>query len=278
MRLNGADVNPPVQWDCHTHVYGPWESFPLPPDAAYRPAEAPMTQLLALHSRLGISRGVLVQAACYRGDHSALLAALHSTGGRYRGVALIDGDTDEASLQALHNGGVRGIRFNFMGHLPGERNLVQLRQQAERVRQFGWHVLLHGQIGQLLPVLDAWHDLDVPLVIDHMARVNGCLPLDEDALGALQRHLERDKRWIKLSGVDRVMQGAPGPWEAALPLARRLLQAAQGRAIWGSDWPHPNIQGAPPEEPQLLEFIRAACGNTANVEAVMCGNPQILYT
>lgn len=237
-----------------------------------------MAQLLALHSRLGITHGVLVQAACYRGDHSALLAALHSTGGRYRGVALIDGDTDEASLQALHDGGVRGIRFNFMGHLPGERNLVQLRQQAERVRQLGWHVLLHGQLDQLLPVLDAWHDLDVPLVIDHMARVDGTLPLDEESLVALQRHLARAKRWIKLSGVDRVMQGAPGPWEAALPLARRLLQAAQGRAIWGSDWPHPNIQGAPPDEHQLLEFIRAACGSAANFDAVMRGNPQILYT
>ena len=22
-------------WDCHTHIYGPWDAFPLPADAAF---------------------------------------------------------------------------------------------------------------------------------------------------------------------------------------------------------------------------------------------------
>ena len=57
-------------WDCHTHIYGPWDAFPLPATAAYRPAAAPMTELLAMHERLGIGHGVLVQAACYQSDLS----------------------------------------------------------------------------------------------------------------------------------------------------------------------------------------------------------------
>lgn len=55
-------------WDCHTHVYGPWAQFPVPADAAYQPAAAPMMRLLALHERLGVTHGVIVQAACYRHD------------------------------------------------------------------------------------------------------------------------------------------------------------------------------------------------------------------
>lgn len=264
-------------WDCHTHIYGPWETFPLPDDAVYRPAAAPMASLLQLHQELGIGHGVLVQAACYKSDHHALLAALAMTAGRYRGVALIDAATDDATLQALHDGGVRGIRFNFMGHLPGERDLHQLRRLAERVRPFGWHVLLHGNLEQLLPVLDAWQDLDISLVIDHMARQDATRELDERGLNKLERHLGQQNRWIKLSGVDRMMQGASPPWDIALPVAKRLLCAAPGRAIWGTDWPHPNIQGEAPDDARLLEFVREVCGDAATAEAVLVHNPLRLY-
>ncbi len=79
------------RWDCHTHIYGPWKDFPLPEGAVYRPAAAPMAALLEMHRKLGISHGVLVQAACYGTDHSALLDAIAGTGGRYKGVALLNG-------------------------------------------------------------------------------------------------------------------------------------------------------------------------------------------
>ncbi|MGT2434470.1 amidohydrolase family protein [Cupriavidus basilensis] len=86
-------------------------------------------------------------------------------------------------------------------------------------------------------------DLDVPLVIDHMARQDATRPLDEAAVRELERHLRKDNRWIKLSGVDRLMQGAAPPWTAALPLVRRLVQAAPERAIWGgTDWPRSQHQ------------------------------------
>ncbi|WP_217425190.1 amidohydrolase family protein [Pandoraea cepalis] len=68
-------------WDCHTHIYGPWKAFPLPEGAAYLPALAPMDDLLAMHDRIGVSHGVLVQAACYGRDHSALLDGIAMTGG-----------------------------------------------------------------------------------------------------------------------------------------------------------------------------------------------------
>lgn len=264
-------------WDCHTHIYGPWDAFPLPATAAYRPAAAPMPDLLAMHARLGIGHGVLVQAACYQSDHSALLAALAATDGRYRGVALVDETMPDTDLKTLHEGGVRGVRFNFMGHLPGDRDPGRLRMIAERVRPLGWHALLHGQLAQILPVLDAWRDLDMPLVIDHMARQDATREWDEPGLRQLERHLAHPQRWIKLSGVDRLMQGAPAPWHAARPLVRRLLDAAPQRAIWGSDWPHPNIQGFVPDDGQLLDFLVQVCGDAATAQAVLVDNPKHLY-
>ncbi|MBU9222178.1 amidohydrolase family protein [Burkholderia multivorans] len=264
-------------WDCHTHIYGPWEQFPVPADAAYRPEAAPMSSLLALHERLGITRGVIVQAACYRHDHSALLAAIAATGGTYRGVALVDDTIDDGTLRALHAGGVRGIRFNFMGHLPGERDTDKLLRTAERVAALGWHVLLHGRLADLLPVLDQWAGADIPMVIDHMARPSLQTPWTDDQRDALLAHLGNPHRWIKLSGVDRFAGGDGCAWPDARPLARRLLDAAPDRAIWGTDWPHPNIEGAVPDDLALLTFVRDLCSDDALARAVLTDNPLRLY-
>lgn len=265
------------RWDCHTHIYGPWERFPLPANAAYTPAPAPFADLLALHQRLGIEQGVLVQAAPYGTDHSAILAAIAESGRRYRGIGLIDERTTDAQLQALHDGGLRGIRFNLMGHLPGARDPQKLRHLAERVAPFGWHVLVHGELHALLPLLDQWEGLKTPLVIDHMARVDFTKPLPRDELAGLKRHLEHPGRWIKLSGIDRAMQGQPGPWLQALDVTREFLEYAPERAIWGSDWPHPNIKGSPPDDMHLLRFIEQVCDSNALKQAVLVDNPARLY-
>lgn len=277
----GATMHSPTtasgMWDCHTHIYGPWARFPLPANAAYTPDPAPFSDLSALHQRLDIDHGVLVQAAPYGTDHTAILAAIAESGGRYRGVGLIDESTTEAQLQALHDGGLRGIRFNLMGHLPGARDPQALQRLAERVAPFGWHVLVHGELPTLLPFLEHWKTLETPLVIDHMARPDFTAPLDRAALAALRTHLERPDRWIKLSGVDRAMQGQPGPWPQALNPVRDLLQYAPERAIWGSDWPHPNIKGTPPDDGLLLDFIQQVCDSTALTQAVLVDNPARLY-
>ncbi|AQH05413.1 amidohydrolase (plasmid) [Burkholderia sp. KK1] len=265
------------RWDCHTHIYGPWQEFPLPEDAVYRPQEAPMTALLEMHRKLGISHGVLVQAACYRTDHTALLDALSHTEGQYKGVALLNGSESDSQLKALHDGGVRGVRFNFMGHLAESQNLSDLGALAERVGSLGWHVLLHGKLHQVLPVLDTWRKLRTTLVIDHMARPDPDLDADINGLVALRKYLDNDRRWIKLSGVDRMMGGSDELWSRAIPHVRGLLAAAPDRAIWGSDWPHPNIQGDVPDDATLLAFIETVCGDPQTADAVLAHNPQRLY-
>jgi len=265
------------RWDCHTHIYGPWKDFPLPEGAVYRPAAAPMAALLEMHRKLGISHGVLVQAACYGTDHSALLDAIAGTGGRYKGVALLNGSESDSQLEALHAGGVRGIRFNFMGHLAEGQNISELKALAERVASIGWHVLLHGKLGQILPILDSWRSLRTTLVIDHMSRPDPALEMDRVGLVALRRYLDNERRWIKLSGIDRMMSGSNEPWSRALPHVRGLLAAAPERAIWGSDWPHPNVQGDVPDDSKLLAFVEEVCGDPEAANAVLVHNPRRLY-
>jgi predicted TIM-barrel fold metal-dependent hydrolase len=264
-------------WDCHTHIFGPWSTYPLLPDAVYRPAEAPFDMLRSLHARMGITRGVIVQGACYGPDHAALLGALIASAGAYRGIAVIDPDVPESTLRAMHDAGVRGIRLGAMAHLGGGGSAIdtgRMRACIGRVASYGWHVLVHAEPDDTLAILQALEGCGVPQVIDHMARVPASGGLESRAGQALLRRLESPDVWIKVSGADRVTDGSP---EDALPQIRRLVQAAPDRALWGSDWPHVNIRYTPPDDAALLALVRRACGDDTAAKAVLTHNPARLY-
>jgi predicted TIM-barrel fold metal-dependent hydrolase len=263
-------------WDCHTHIFGPYADYPLPPDAIYRPPAAPFAELRALHAALGITHGVLVQGACYGDDHLAVLDALDASAGTYRGVALIDPEIDEARLAQMHARGVRGIRLGLMSHLGGRADPGRMLALLGRIRPYGWHALVHGRLPDVVDALDTLAPPGVTLVIDHMARVDAADGVGYPGFRALEAFLALPHIWIKLSGADRIT-GSDAGFDAALPVARRLLEAAPDRAIWGSDWPHPNIAYPRPDEGQLLAWIRDVCGDAHTADAVLRRNPARLY-
>ena len=72
--------------DAHCHVFGPGDSFPYAEKRKYTPCDASKDQLFALRDHLGFARNVIVQATCHGADNSAMVDALHSSGGKARGV------------------------------------------------------------------------------------------------------------------------------------------------------------------------------------------------
>jgi 2-pyrone-4,6-dicarboxylate lactonase len=66
--------------DCHAHVFGPYDRFPLAFDRPYTPPEASLADLRAMHARLGIDRVVIVAASPYATDNAALLDAVARLG------------------------------------------------------------------------------------------------------------------------------------------------------------------------------------------------------
>ena len=93
---------PPLACDAHCHVFGPAAAFPYAPDRAYTPPDAPKERLSALHQILGIERAVIVQASCHGTDNRAMLDAIATSGGRYRGIAIVDRSFTEKDYAALH--------------------------------------------------------------------------------------------------------------------------------------------------------------------------------
>ena len=110
-------VPPPGSVDAHCHVFGPAHQYPFSAKAKYLPEDATPEMLFALRDRLGFSRNVIVQATCHGTDNSATLNAISRSNGLARGIAAVDPDIDEEQLNILHEGGIRGVRFNFLKRL-----------------------------------------------------------------------------------------------------------------------------------------------------------------
>src|SRR6185503_19762490 len=114
---------PPGACDAHCHVFGPAARFPYAADRSYTPPDAPVEHLRALHARLGASRAVIVHASCHGSQMDVTFDAIASSGGTYRGVAVVEEGITDRELTRLHAGGIRGIHFNFVKHLAGVPDL-----------------------------------------------------------------------------------------------------------------------------------------------------------
>lgn len=278
MPSDGRDTKPrypvpPLACDAHCHVFGPADRFPYAATRTYTPEDKPKEVLAALHRRLGLGRAVIVQASCHGTDNRAMVDALRSEPARYRGVAMIDDATPDADLRDMHEAGVRGIRFNFIKALGGGPDMALVRRAADRVRPLGWHLVLHLQGGGVGEMEAFIRGADMPVVIDHMGRVDPALGVEGPAFRTLLALLEDPRIWVKLSGAERM---ARSPFTEALPFARALQRAAPDRVLWGTDFPHPNL-ATPVDEMEMLNLIPEFAPMPKDRQRLLVDNPAALY-
>ena len=105
---------PDLAADCHMHVFGPFERYPLAAERAYNVSEAPLESYEHMKRQVGLARTVLVQASGYGEDNRAMLAALTQLGARARAVAVLPIGFPIKELQSMHAAGVRGLRLNLV--------------------------------------------------------------------------------------------------------------------------------------------------------------------
>jgi predicted TIM-barrel fold metal-dependent hydrolase len=268
-------VAPPGACDAHCHVFGPEARFPYSLTRRYTPPDAPKEMLATLHRQLGLSRAVLVQASCHGTDNRAMLDAIASSHGAWRGVAMVDAAVTDAELETLHEGGVRGVRFNFVQHLGGAPDLATVEHMLRRVGALGWHVVLHLDAGDIATYRTFLDRLRVPFVIDHMGRVKAALGLDQQPFRLLLDLMKRELAWVKVSGPERIST-AGKPFHDAVPFARALVEAAPDRTLWGSDFPHPNVK-VMPNDGELLDLFAAVTDDQGLRHRVLVDNPARLY-
>jgi predicted TIM-barrel fold metal-dependent hydrolase len=110
----GAATNAlPGACDCHVHIIGPPDKYPMVEKRAYTPPQATVAQLKAFRSRIGMSRNVIVQPSFYGTDNSCMLDAMAELGPSARGIAVVAPDVSQQVLRDLDAKGVRGVRINL---------------------------------------------------------------------------------------------------------------------------------------------------------------------
>ncbi len=140
----------------------------------------------------------------------------------------------------------------------------------------GWYVKVQPEPKGIDAQLATFESLDVPVLLDHMGRAD---PLRGDADPSLLRMLklfERGNFWVMLSLPEKISKAGP-PWDDVVPLAKRLIQAAPDRCVWGSDWPHPISVKQPPNEGSLLELLYRFAPDAAMQQKILVDNPARLF-
>ncbi|MDQ5848523.1 MAG: amidohydrolase family protein [Pseudomonadota bacterium] len=267
---------PPLACDAHCHVFGPAAKFPYAPDAPYWPPDSPFEALQELHRKLGLQRAVIVHASCHGSDMRVTLDAIARSGGSYRGTAIIDESYSEKDFQRMHDGGIRGVRFNFVKHLGGRPDMGFFRRTVEKAKAMGWHLILHLDAEDLIELRNEFMKLPVPMVIDHMGRVKAADGLEHKAFKVLLEFMKNENCWVKVCGAERVSSLGP-PFTDAVPFARALIEAAPERVLWGTDWPHPNVGRHMPNDGDLVDLFALMAPEPEMQYKILVGNPARLY-
>ncbi|MCO5089765.1 amidohydrolase family protein [Bosea sp. (in: a-proteobacteria)] len=239
--------------DCHTHIYGPYDRFPLP--AGDTSPERTLADYRALSTRLGIARTVFVQPLAYRTDHGAMLAAMAEAGADHaRGIAIVAPDTPEQELRALAAAGVKGLRI--MTTEPGALGLADAPAIARRVAPLGWHLQIQGDGRDIANWPAVIAKLPTAVVIDHLGRLPLGGGIDGPAFRGLIALLGTGKVWLKLSALYYGL-GDGNDWSEVALRVRRLTEARADRLVWGLNWPHPRfaIGNKPDDAAQFEEFL-----------------------
>jgi predicted TIM-barrel fold metal-dependent hydrolase len=272
---------PPGACDTHAHVFGPSDRFRYADDRSYTPPDAPCAKYLKMLDTVGFIRGALVQGSAHGRDNSAMLDALKHHPDRLRGVAVADADVAPSELRRWADIGVRGLRFNHFFrdgqlHYRGGVPLSAAKSLAPVMAELGWHLQLWIDVKDLpetIPILKA---IGLPVVIDHMGRTDARAGTATAGFQSLLRALGEGWCWSKLSGAHRLSQNAPD-YPDARPFHEALVAINPERLVWGSDWPHPRVEGEMPDAGHLFELFQRWTPDQAVRQRILVTNPAKLY-
>jgi predicted TIM-barrel fold metal-dependent hydrolase len=276
-----SEALPQGACDCHCHVFGPAARFPYAEPRSYTPDDAPFDAYLALLDRLGCERGVLVQPSAYGRDNRAMLDALARAPQRLRGVAVGGAELSRETLKEWHAGGIRGLRANEFRRdgKPYYSNGVRLADIEPfygAMVELGWHLQLWIDARDLPELAPALARVPVPIVVDHMGRMEHHHGTSHLGFQALLRGVGEGRLWAKLSGIYR-LGATPPDYIEAKSFHSALLAANPENLVWGSDWPHPRPEGPTPDAVQLLKVFLDWTSREQDRRAILADNPARLY-
>src|SRR5712691_7371583 len=230
--------------DAHCHVFGPGAEFPFAAERKYTPCDASRRQLFALRDHLGFARNVIVQATCHGADNRAMVDALEHSDGKARGIATVRRDVSDAEFKAMHEAGVRGVRFNFVKRLVDFTPKDELTEIAGRIAPLGWHVVVYFEAVDLPELSDFFSALPTTVVVDHMGRPDVSKAVDGPEFELFIKFMcEHPNVWSKVSCPERLsvtgpkaLNGEPAAYRDVVPFAKRIVETFPDRRMAREDF------------------------------------------
>lgn len=228
--------------DTHVHLFSPdLKRFPLAPNATYKPTPLPVEEYVRFAKSVGIDHAVIVHPEPYQDDYRYLEYCFSREPSPYffKGTCLFDPiapDTPDriSTLVGMNPKRIVALRIHET-HKPGTPSLTSgpikdrdlrssnMKNTWRRCQQLGLAIQMHflpyyaPQIGELASQFQA-----VPLILDHLGRMNEGTPADAAAVLKLAKLPRSYMKFSNVSNAD------------VKPLVRRACDAfGPDRMIWG---------------------------------------------
>ena len=229
-------------FDAHFHVIDP--RFPLVPNRGYLPDRYTVSDYRERMESYDLRGGAVVSGSFQAFDQDYLADALERLGPNFVGVTQLPADVGDEELDALHQCGVRAVRFNVKR--GGSEDISRLDGLARRIfDRHGWHVELYIDAVELPPLFDTLVALPA-VAIDHLG-------LSREGLPHLLWLAERGIR-VKASGFGRV--------DFDLRSALHALYAANPESLmFGTDLP--STRAARPYSDRDFQLVIDTLGDAA---------------
>ena len=164
-----------------------------------------------------------------------------------------------------------------MGHLGRHTPIDEVLALAARFAPLGWHLQIHGDPALLTDLAPALRARPMPVVIDHIGRIDAALGMDQPEFQALLKLMADERFWVKVSGMDRITRLGP-PYADAQPFAPGRWSPSSAIAWCGATTGRiPTTPGPMPDEQQLVDLIAEIAPTAAARQALLVDNPQRLY-
>jgi predicted TIM-barrel fold metal-dependent hydrolase len=197
-----------------------------------------------------------------------MVHALTRAPDRMRGVTILDPESTDGELSLLDRAGVVGIRLSHADGPTLDMRTIGRALDLDWTIECVTHDWSHWR-DQLLAVKGR-------IVIEHMGHLDPRGGFDAPTFRFLLEALDRGNVWVKLSA--RASRDFDLPFQDILPYARKLVEHAPERILYGSDWPHLLYFDRPMvDDVDLLDLMLAWAPDEATRNRIMVDNPAHAY-
>jgi predicted TIM-barrel fold metal-dependent hydrolase len=149
-----------------------------------------------------------------------------------------------------------------------------LETVARHIAPLGWHIQVYIDGETLADMAPTLAKLPVEIVIDHCGGVKAALGLEHPQFRALLSLLDSGNAWIKVCSYRVSSTGQP--WADPAPNVQAFVARYSDRCVWGTDWPHPQMNPLP-EAGLLLDQLFDWVPDAATRHRILVDNPAKLY-